>query len=338
MKRREFITLLSGAAVGWPLAARAQQPAVTVMPPTGGVRRIGVLMGQADGDPVAQARLAAFRQALQALGWSEGRNVRFENRWSGGDIGLVRAYAAELVGLQPDIILAAGTPVIAALKQATRSVPLVFVIVNDPVAQGFVSSVAHPGENITGFSYMDYSVVGKGMELLTRAAPGVTRVGFMFNPDTYPYYDVYLRFLLAAPLGFPLEVMPARVRSEAEIEAAITKIAEAPAGGLVVPPEPFTFTHRKLIIDLAAQNRLPAVWGTRDQVVEGGLMSYAPDQTDIYRRSAAYFDRILRGDRPGELPVQAPTKFELVINLKTAKTLGLDLPPTLHAIADEVIE
>jgi putative ABC transport system substrate-binding protein len=330
MRRREFITLLGGAVVAWPGAAGAQQG--------GGMRRVGVLWGPAENDPAGQARLAAFRQTLAPLGWTEGRNVRFEYRWSGGDIGRTRAYAAELVALGPDVILAYGSPVIAALKQATRSIPLVFVIVNDPIAQGVVSSMAHPGENITGFSFVDYSVVGKGMELLTKTAPGMTRVGFMFNPDTYPYYEVYLRSLLAAPLPFSLEVTPARVRSEAEIEEAITKLAVAPGGGLVVPPEAYTNVHRELIIRLASQNRLPAIYGNRDAVEEGGLMSYAPDSTDILRRSAAYVDRILRGDKPGDLPVQAPTKFEFVINLKTAKALGLDVPPMLLALTDEVIE
>jgi putative ABC transport system substrate-binding protein len=287
---------------------------------------------------VAQARLVAFRQALAELGWREGRNLRVEYRWSGGDIGRVRAYAAELAGLGLDLILANTTPVIAALKQATRSIPIVFVIVNDPVTQGFVSSVAHPGANITGFSYIDYSVVGKGMQLLTKAAPGVTRIGFMFNPDTYPYYEVYLRTLQAAPNTLTLEVTPARIRSEVEIAEEIAKLAVEPGGGLVVPPEPFAFAHRQLIIKLAAQNRLPAIYGVREFVAEGGLMSYGPDQTDIFRRSAAYVDRILKGDKPGDLPVQAPIRFELVINLKTAKALGLTIPETLLATADEVIQ
>jgi putative ABC transport system substrate-binding protein len=329
MRRRSFITLLGGATA-WPLAARAQQ--------AGRMRRVGVLMGGGESDPVGQARLAAFQQALAGLGWSEGRNVRFEYRWSGGDIGRIRAYAAELVGLALDVILANGTPVIGALKQATRTTPLVFVVVNDPVAQGFVSSVAHPGENITGFSFMDYSVVGKGIELLKNAAPGVTRVGFMFNPDTYPYYEVYLRSLLAAPNPFVLDVTPARIRSDAEIKEAITKLAAAPGGGFIAPPDPFTTFHRGLIIALAAQNRLPAVFAVRDAVVDGGLMSYAPDQRDIFRRSAAYVDRILKGDKPGDLPVQAPTKYELLINLKTAKALGLEVPDKLLALSDEVIE
>jgi putative ABC transport system substrate-binding protein len=329
MRRREFIAGFGGAAAS-SLVARAQQP--------GGMRRVGVLMGPAASDPVGQARLTAFRKSLQDLGWTEGRNVRFEYRWTSGDFGRVRAYAAELVALAPDVILANSTPVIAALKQATHSIPLVFVIVNDPVAQGFVSSVSHPGENITGFSFMDYSVVGKGMELLKKTASEMTRVGFMFNPDTYPYYEVYLRSFLAAPNPLMLEVMPARVRSDAEIETAIAGLAAKPGGGLVIPPEPFTFVHREPIIRLSMHNRLPTIFGYRDPVVDGALMSYGPDQTDIFRRSAAYVDRILKGENPGDLPVQAPTKFELVINLKTAKALGLTIPETLLATADQVIE
>jgi putative ABC transport system substrate-binding protein len=327
MRRRDLITLAAGAAV-WPLAARAQQRPR--------VRHVGVLMALAENDPVGQMRLEAFRQGLRQLGWSEGPDLRIDYRWAGGDVARMRSHAADLVTLAPEVILANGTPVIAALKQATRSIPLVFVIVNDPVAQGFVTSVARPGENITGFSYMDYSVVGKEMELLKQAAPGVTRIAFMFNPDSYPYYEVYLKSLQAAPLS--LEVIPARVRSDAEIETVIESLAASPGGGLIVPPEPFAFAHRGHIIRLAAKHRVPAVFGFRDPVVEGGLMSYAPNQTDIFRRSAAYVDQILKGSKPGDLPVQAPNKFEFIINLKTARSLGLELPAQMLAVADEVIE
>lgn len=329
MQRRQFVGLVGGAAA-WPLVARAQQD--------GRVRRIGVLHGLAENDPAAQTRLEAFRQALAGFGWSDGRNVQFEVRWAEGDSGRARSGAAELVALAPDIILAVGTLPITALKPANRSIPLVFIIFNDPVAQGFVSNVARPGENITGFSYMDYSVVGKGIELLKKVVPTVNRVGFMFNPDTYPYYEVYLRSLLAAPLPFALEITPSRVRSEGEIEKAIDTLAAAPDSGFILPPDPYTFAHRGLIIRLLAENRLPAVWGIRDSVPEGGLMYYGPDQPDIYRQSAAYVDRILKGEKPGALPVQGPTKFEFVINLKTAKALGLDVPPMLLALTDEVIE
>ena len=268
----------------------------------------------------------------------EGRNVRFEVRWSGGEIDRVHAAAAELVQLAPDVILANGTPAIAALKQATSSIPIVFVIVNDPVAQGFISSVAHPGGNITGFSLIDYSVIGKALELLKQMAPSVARVGFMFNPNSYPYYEIYLRSLPQQQRALGLDLTAARVHSDAEIEEAISKLAGEPGGGLIAPPEPYTFVHRGLIIRLAAQHRLPAVYGIRDYVTEGGLMSYAPNQTDIFRRSTSYVDRILRGANPGDLPAQAPTKFEFVLNLKTAKVLGLDITPQLLARADEVIE
>jgi putative tryptophan/tyrosine transport system substrate-binding protein len=270
MRRREFIAGLGGAAA-WPVAALAQQP--------GGMRRVGVLMGSAEGDPVAQARLTAFRKSLQDLGWTEGRNVRFEYRWTAGDFGRVRAYAAELVALAPDVIVGNSTPVIAALKQATHSIPIVFVIVNDPVAQGFVSSMSNPGDNITGFSFVDFSVVGKAMELLKKAAPEMTRVGFMFNPDTYPYYEAYLRSFLVAPNPLGLEVTPARIRSDIDIAKEIADLAAKPGGGLVVPPEPFAFSHREPIIRLAMRNRLPCIFGFREPVVEGALMSYGPDQT-----------------------------------------------------------
>jgi putative tryptophan/tyrosine transport system substrate-binding protein len=330
MRRREFIAGLGSAAAAWPISARAQQP--------DRVGRVGVLMGTAEIDLVGQARLAAFRQALAEFGWMQGRNLRVEYRWSGGDIGRVRAYAAELVGLRPNVILANTTPAAAALKQATRSIPIVFAVVNDPVEQGLVSNFAHPGENITGFSYLEFSVVGKAMEMLKKIAPELMRVGFMFNPESYPYYEVYLRSFLATPNPLALEVIPARVRSDAEIAMAIMSLAEKRGSGLVLPPEPWALVHRQTIITLAAQNRLPTIFGVRDNVAEGGLMSYGPDQKDIFRRSAAYVDRILRGEKLADLPVQAPTKYELVINLKTAKALGLTIPETLLATADEVIQ
>jgi putative tryptophan/tyrosine transport system substrate-binding protein len=289
-------------------------------------------------DSFSRANVTAFQNALQDLGWSESRNVRFEVRWSGGDIDRMRTFANELAKLAPDVILAIGTPAIAALKQTTRSVPLVFLIVNDPVAQGFVSSVAHPGGNITGFSYIDYSVLGKAQELLKQVTPSLKRVGFMFNPDTYPYYEVYLQSLRGQRQEVDLDLTALRVRSAAEINQAVKSLAGEPEAGLIVPPDPFTSTHRKLIVELAAQYRLPATYGLRDFVTEGGMMSYAPNTTDIFRRSASYVDRILKGDKPADLPVQAPTKFELTINAKTANLLGLEIPAQLLALADEVIE
>ena len=330
MNRRAFMAGL-GSATAWPLVARAQQ--------ADRMRVVGILMAQRENDDsVSQPRLKAFYNALEELGWTEGRNVRFEIRWSGSEIDRVRQFANELVKLTPDVILANGTTVIATLKRSTRSIPLVFVVVNDPVAQGFVSSVAHPGGNITGFSYMDYSALGKSLQLLKQAAPSMNRVGFMFNPDTYPYYEVYLDRLRGQGQELALDLAALRVRSEAEIKEALEHLAGASDAGLVAPPEPFLVAHRKLVLALAAQHRLPATYGQRDFVNDGGMMCYAPDITDIFRRSASYIDRILKGTDPGELPVQAPTRFEFVINLKTAKALGIEIPPTLLARADEVIE
>jgi putative ABC transport system substrate-binding protein len=250
----------------------------------------------------------------------------------------LHSLAAELVERAPDVILAQGTPVTAALKQITQSIPIVFVIVNDPLAQGYVPSVAHPGGNITGFSYIDFPIIGKSLELFRQLAPAVRQVAFMFNPDSFPYYNNYVSSLQEHVRRLSLDLAPARVHSDAEIEAAFRKLATEPGSGLMAAPNPFTNVHRGFVIRLAAQLRVPTVFFVRDAVPEGGLMAYAPDQTDIFRRSAAYVDRILRGAKPGDLPVQAPTKFELVINLKTAKELGLTVPDKLLALADEVIE
>jgi putative ABC transport system substrate-binding protein len=330
MRRREFISLIGGAAATWPIAVHAQQ--------SDKVRLIGVLSGAADKDAVTQKRLAVFRDGLAEVGWIEGRNVRFQNRWSGGDTERMHSLAAELVSLNPDVILAHGTAAIAAMKPATNSIPIVFVVVNDPVAQGYVTSVGHPGGNITGFSYMDYSMLGKALGLLKEIAPGVVRSGFIFNPDDYPYYEVYLRTLQSERQTLGVDVTPMRVHSDAELEDAIAQAAAAPGGSLFAAPSTFVLVHRHKIEELAAMHRLPAVYGVREAVAEGGLMSYAPDQTDIFKRSVSYVDRILRGAKPGDLPIQTPTKFEFHLNLKTAKTLGLTIPSGVLAIADEVIE
>lgn len=330
MKRREFIALLAGLAAARPFVAHSQ--------PADRIRLVGVLMTTGENDPVSQARLTAFRDAFQELGWTEGRNVRFEMRWSRGDINRVRTFAAELVKLAPDVILSYGTSAIAALKPTTQSIPIVFVVVNDPVAQGFIPSVAHPGGTITGFSFLDYSMIGKALGLLKEMAPSVSRIGFMFNPDDYPYYEVYLRSLQDQRHALSLDVTAMRVHTDAEIEAAITLLAAEPGGGILAAPSPFNAVHRQVIIEKTMQRRLPVVVDSREAVAKGGLMSYAPDQTDIFRRSASYVNRILKGANPGDLPVQAPIKFEFVINLKTAKTLGLTVSPNLLAIADEVIE
>jgi putative ABC transport system substrate-binding protein len=328
MRRREFITLIGGAAV-WPLAARAQRG--------DRVRSIAVLMNNAEDDPEGRARAAAFRQGLQELGWTDGHNLRIEWRWSGGDVGRIRAHAAEIAELAPELVVANGTANLSAVRQAIRSIPIVFVVVNDPVGQGFISSLAHPGGNITGFTFVEYSMLGKWLEMLKLVAPAVTRVALMFNPDTVPY-DRFLSSFEAETRKYPVTVTSAHVRSEAEVEAVIAGLAAAPGGGLIVPPDAYTLVRRGLIVQAVARHRIPAIYSYRQFVKEGGLMSYAPDTADVFRRSAWYVDRILNGAKPAELPAQAPIKFEFVINLKTATTLGLTVPPTVHALTDEVIE
>jgi putative ABC transport system substrate-binding protein len=327
MRRRTFIAFLAAA---WPLVARAQQPQR--------MRRIGVLMATSEDDPQVQARVIAFRQALADLGWTEGRNLNIEWRWTGGNIARVREYATELVRLAPEVILANGTPNVAALKQATMSIPIVFAVVNDPVAQGFIASMGHPGGNITGFSFLEYSMVGKSLEMLKQIAPGVIRVAVMFNPDTYPYYHVHLRSFERVARMLSLELMEAQVRNPTEIERVIANLERQPGSGLLVTPDPFMFVHRGAVIRAAELYRVPATYSYRGHVQEGALMSYGADTLDIFRRSASYIDRILKGAKPADLPAQAPIKFEMAINLKTAKVLGLEVPDTLLAIADEVIE
>ena len=330
MKRREFFTLVGAAGAAWPFAARAQHSEK--------VRLVGVLLGWTEKDANAQKRLVALRDGLTELGWIEGRNIQFAIRWSGGDVERTHAFAAELVSLNPDVILTHGTAAIAAMKAATTSIPTVFVVVNDPVAQGYVPNVGHPGGNITGFSYMDYSMLGKALGLLKEIAPGVVRVGFIFNPDDYPYYEVYLRTLQAGRQTLGLDVIAMRVHSDAELEDALAKAVTEPGGSVYAAPSTFLFAHRRKIVEGAAMRGLPAVYGSREPVEEGGLMSYAPDQMDIFKRSVSYVDRILRGASPADLPIQSPTKFEFVLNLKTAKKLGLSIPSGVLAIADEVIE
>jgi putative ABC transport system substrate-binding protein len=328
MRRREFITLLAGVAA-WPLAVRAQQP--------DRVRRIGVLMGLAD-DPDGQARVTALKQGLQELGWTDGRNIQIEIRFGEADAGRIRTDAAELVAFAPDVIVGNTTPVIRVLRQATSSIPIVMASVNDPVEQGFVSSLAHPGGNITGFALIDFQMVGKWLEMLKEAAPSVTRAVLMFSPDTSPHYYVYLRTFEAMRRSVAVEVTAAPVRDTAEIEKTIVKLRREPDSGLIVAPDAFTVVHHQLLIRLAQQHRLPAVYAYRPHVAQGALMSYGPDPYDNFRRSASYVDRILKGAKPADLPVQQPTKFELAINLKTAKALGLTIPDKLLALADEVIE
>jgi putative ABC transport system substrate-binding protein len=329
IRRRKFLATLLGGAAAWPLAARAQQGER--------VRRIGLLMGVAD-DREGQARVTALKQGLQELGWTDGRNIQIETRFGGADTGRIRAHAAELVALAPDVIVTHTTPVIRALRQATSSIPIVVAAVNDPVEQGFVSSLAHPGGNITGFAFIDFQMVGKWLEMLKEAAPGVARAALMFNPDTAPHYYVYLRSFEAVPRSIAVEVTAAPVRNTAEIEEAIARLGREPGGGLIVAGDAFTIVHQHLFIRLAQQHRVPAVYFLRTSVAQGALMSYGPDPYDNFRRSASYVDRILKGAKPADLPVQQPTKFELAINLKTARALGLQIPDRLLAIADEVIE
>jgi ABC-type uncharacterized transport system substrate-binding protein len=331
MRRREFFILLGGIAVAaWPLSARTQQAER--------VRRIVFLHGLAEIDLEVKARMVAFREGLEALGWIENRNIRVEHRFSGGDVAQIQAHVAELVNSPPDVIAASSTPVVAALKQATRTIPVVFSAVNDPAGQGFVASLARPGGNITGFSYVDFPIIGKWLDIIKEMVPRVRRMTIMFNPETAPYYHIFLREFGAAtaPLGVELSATP--VRNPAEIEAAGTAFAREPDGGLIAAPDPFINTHRNVIIALARRQRLPALFGFRQHVREGALVSYGPDSADIVRRSASYVDRVLKGERPADLPVQAPIKYELAINLKAANSIGLTVPPTLLGRADEVIE
>jgi putative tryptophan/tyrosine transport system substrate-binding protein len=329
MKRREFMALLGGSAVAWPLVVRAQQPER--------MRRIGVLNPNPEGDPTSQARVTALLQSLAKLGWTVGRNIRIDYRWGAPDAERVRADAAELLALAPDVILANTSRAVATLQLATRTVPVVFTGIAEPVAQGFVPSLAHPGGNMTGFTNVEATVGAKWLALLKEVAPRVTRVAYMFNPDN-PGPEQYVGSAAAAGPKLAMEVVMAPVHGPAEIEAAITLLGREPGGGLIVPPDGFTNVYRKLIIDLAARYRLPAISGNRAFADDGGLAYYGVDSTDQFRQAAAYVDRILRGEKPGDLPVQQPTKFDLVINLTTAKALGLDISPALLSVADELIE
>ncbi len=328
IRRRELIAAL-GCTAAWPVAARAQQPER--------VRRIGVLTPLAADDPESMARIAAFLQGLGELGWAVGRNVRIDYRWSAGDPDRTRKDATELVALAPDVILATGTPVTAALQQASPSVPIVFAQVPDPVANGFVASLARPGGNTTGFTTYDYAASAKWVELLKEIAPGVTRAAVLRDPTIASGIGQLGAVLAVAP-SLGIESSPIGVRDAGEIERAVTAFAREPNGGLIVLASPLSIVQRELIIALAAQHRLPAVYGLRFFVIDGGLISYGPDSVEPYRRAAGYVDRILKGEKPTDLPVQAPTKYQLVINLKTAKALGLTVPAMLLARADEAIE
>jgi putative tryptophan/tyrosine transport system substrate-binding protein len=328
VRRRRFITLLGGAAA-WPLAARAQQPS--------GMRRVGVLMALYADDPAGQARIGAFQEGLQQLGWIVGRNVRIDTRWGANDPDRSRRNAVELVALAPDVILAGGSVNMGSLLQATRAVPIVFVLVPDPVGAGYVDSLARPGGNTTGFVPFEYGISGKWLELLKEIAPGMTRVAVLRDPNIGTGTSQFAVIQALAP-SLRVEVNPVNMRDAGEIERAITAFARSTNGGLIVTASPLTAIHRDLLVTLAARHKLPTVYYERLFVAAGGLISYGPDLADQYRRAAGYVDRILKGEKPADLPVQAPTKYELVINHQTARTLGLDVPATLLARADEVIE
>jgi len=330
MTRRKFIALLGGAAVAWPLAARAQQAER--------MRRIGVLTGGGGADdPDMQVRVAAFLQGLAQLGWTDGRNVRIDTRWPAANADNIRKHAAELAALAPDVIVAGGTATVGPLLQATRTVPIVFVGVADPVGAGLVDSLARPGGNATGFMQFEYSLSAKWVELLKQVAPGVTRAAVLRNSAVTSGIGQFAVIQSVAP-SVGVEVSPVNLRDAGEIERAVTAFARSGNGGLIVTASGLASIHRELIITLAARHKLPAVYPRRLFVTDGGLMSYGSDRIDQFRRAAAYVDRILKGEKPADLPVQAPTRYELVLNLKTAKALGLDVPPMLLATADEVIE
>jgi ABC-type uncharacterized transport system substrate-binding protein len=332
VKRREFITLLSGAAATWPLAARAQQAER--------VRHLAAMMGgrNADTDPEGRSWFAAFRQGLQELGWIEGRNFRADYRWPAGEPDRMRLIAKEFVNLKPDVLFAGSTPAVLALLQETRTIPIVFTNLSDPVGTGVVTSYARPEGNATGFTAYEYSLAGKWLEMLQEIAPAARKVALLFNPETAPYAHHYLSFIQTAAPAFGVTANAISVRSVAEMEKAVEAHAREAGTALVALPDGFTLNNRAPLLALAARHRLPTIYSFRIHAIEGGLLSYGPATIDLYRRAASYVDRVLKGEKPADLPVQAPTRYELVINLKTVKALGLNLPDRLLALADEVIE
>jgi len=328
LRRRDFVALAGGAAAGGPLTARAQQPK----------RRIGVLMGYADNDPEGQVFVAAFQEGLQKLGWAEGRNIRIETHWAAADVKTMQRFAKELVALQPDLILTQNTPTTAAMLQHTRTIPIIFANVADPVGSGFVANFPRPGGNATGFTLYEPTMAGKWPGLLKEIAPRVARVAFLFNPATAPYVEYFMPPFKAAAASLGVEAISAPVRDPSELESVVAALAREPNGGLIVMPDIFLTDYRVEITSQVARYRVPAIYPFRLFAEVGGLLSYGNDQVDNYRRAATYADRMLKGAKPSELPVQAPVKFELVINLKTAKALGLNVPLSLQQRADEVIE
>jgi putative tryptophan/tyrosine transport system substrate-binding protein len=329
MRRREFLGLLGGMAAVRPLAAHAQPDRV---------RRLGVLMAVAESDADVRKGIVIFQQQLQELGWRDGQNIRIDYRWGDADPGRIQILAKELVDLHPDVLVGHSTPSAKGLLNQTRSIPIVFLTVTDPLGQGLVSSLAHPGGNITGFSVFEFSLGTKWVETLKQIAPGIRRVTAIFNPDTAPYYGLYLESITAGVSSLAVESIAVQVHSEADIESAIRKIGNEPNNGLFVLPDSHNVVHRKRIIELAAQYRLPTIYYFRYFASDGGLIAYGPDEMDLFQRTAGYVDRILKGTSPSDLPVQQPAKFELVINLKTARAIGIPIPVSLLARADEVIE
>ncbi len=330
MRRREFITLVGGTAVAWPLAARAQQP--------DRIRRIVLLMPWAESDPEIRPRVAALQAGLRELGWIEGHDVELTFRWASGAPDRVRAYAAELMKMAPDVIVASTTPAVRALAPITSQIPVVFVMVLDPVGQGLVESLSKPGRNFTGFPHFEFAMSGKWLQLLKEVAPNVVKVALIFNPDTAPYHKSFLHALEAPALSTSIQAIAAPAHNAVDLERVLAAFSQEPNVGLLVLPDTFTTVNRALIVALAARHQLPAIYPLTFFAEQNGLMSYGPDLVDLYRRAALYVDRVLNGATPSDLPVQQPTKFELVINLKTAKALGLDVPLMLLARADEVIE
>ena len=329
MRRREFIAVFGGAAATWPLAARAQQ--------TERMRRVSLLLGYSEDDAEGQASVAALRQTLQELGWAEGRNIRIDTRWAGADPNKARTFAKELVGITPDVIVSSSNLVTEIVQQETRTIPIVFVFVGDPVGSGFVTNVAHPGGNLTGFPVFETAIAGKWVEILNEVAPHVSRVAFIMVPET-PAHVGFLRAAEAAATPLRVKLIALGVHTAAEIERAVSEFVGEPNGGLIVVPHAVTVQHRNVILGLAARYRLPALYPLRNFATSGGLVSYGTNPIEPFRQGASYVDRILKGEKPADLPVQLPTKYELVINLKTAKALGLTVPPTMLSRADEVIE
>jgi putative tryptophan/tyrosine transport system substrate-binding protein len=329
MRRRDFIKLFAASAAAWPLAARAQPNRM---------QRVSVLLGLAEQDPEASARIKAFRLGMRDLEWIEGRNVQIEYRFAGSNLDLINKHVMELIKSAPDVIVANSTPIMAALKPATSTIPIVFVVVNDPVGQGFISNLKNPGGNITGYSFIEPEIIGKWINLLSDVKPGLSQVTLMFNPNTAPYYDRFIQSYKASTARSSVDISAAHVRSTADVNLAVAELAHVPGGGLITPGDPYILTSRGAILLAARQHGLPMISPYRQFVAEGSLMSYGPDTADIFRRSSSYVDRVLRGESVGKLPAQSPDKFELVINLKSAKALGLSVRESFLLLADEVIE